>query len=155
MNGQQNQRFRNAFAEHGGKLARLAMDRRGPTLILIQIEGGIVFSEHHACHREVAVQIVRRHRTRDGVQQVHAFLVICPRQPRSAMTLTWAHQHAAVLAAVKDKPFGRPQAGPSLTAAARDGRTIVRAGTKEWLRRGAEQKNDLQQEDRCRQSLVP
>jgi hypothetical protein len=26
-----------------------------------------------------------------------------------------------VLAAVKDKPFGRPQVGPSLTAAARDG----------------------------------
>src|SRR5574342_53846 len=30
-----------------------------------------------------------------------------------------AQQHASVLAAVKDKPFGRPQAGPSLTAAAR------------------------------------
>jgi len=66
-----------------------------------------------------------------------------------------AHQHAAVLAAVKDKPFGRPQAGPSLTAAARDGRTIVRAGMKEWLRRGAEQKNDLQQEDSMPSNLVP
>jgi putative transposase len=58
-----------------------------------------------------------------------------------------AHQHAVVLAAVKDKPFGRPQVGPSLTAAARAGRIIVRAGMKEWLRRGTEQKNGLQQED--------
>src|ERR1700741_1549956 len=30
-----------------------------------------------------------------------------------------AHQHAVVLAAIKDRPFGRPQAGPSLTAAPR------------------------------------
>jgi putative transposase len=58
-----------------------------------------------------------------------------------------AHQHAVVLAAVKDKPSGRPQVGPSLTAAARAGRIIVRAGTEEWLRRGAEQKNEPQQED--------
>lgn len=29
-----------------------------------------------------------------------------------------------------------PKTGPALTAAARDGRTGVRAGTKEWLRRG-------------------
>ena len=28
---------------------------------------------------------------------------------------------------------GGPQVGPSLTAAARDGRTIVRAGMEEWL----------------------
>jgi hypothetical protein len=34
-----------------------------------------------------------------------------------------ARQPAIVLAAVKDKPFGRPQEGPSLTAAVRDGRT--------------------------------
>jgi transposase InsO family protein len=52
------------------------------------------------------------------------------------------HQSAVVLAAVKDKPSGRPQAGPSLTAAARDGRVATQAGTEEWLRRGAEQKND-------------
>ena len=38
-----------------------------------------------------------------------------------------AHQPAAVLAAVKDKPSGRPRSGASLTAAARDGRTSVRA----------------------------
>jgi hypothetical protein len=30
--------------------------------------------------------------------------------------------------------------GPSLTAAARDGRTIVRVGTEEWLRRGPNQR---------------
>jgi hypothetical protein len=40
-----------------------------------------------------------------------------------------ARQPAVVLTAVKDKPSGRPQQGPSLTAAVRDGRTIVRAGT--------------------------
>jgi len=37
---------------------------------------------------------------------------------------------ATVLAAVNDKPFGRPQAGPSLTAAARGGRTYLRSGRK-------------------------
>jgi hypothetical protein len=48
-----------------------------------------------------------------------------------------AHQPAAVLASVKDKPSGRPPKwGPSLTAAARDGRTIVRAGMEEWLPQG-------------------
>ncbi len=44
-----------------------------------------------------------------------------------------ARQPATVLAPVKDKPFGRPQEGPSLTAAARAGATIVRARTEEWL----------------------
>jgi hypothetical protein len=47
-----------------------------------------------------------------------------------------ARQPAVVLAAVKDKPFGRPLVGPSLTATARDSRTIVRVGTEEWLRQG-------------------
>ena len=51
-----------------------------------------------------------------------------------------AHEPAAVLAAVKDKPFGRPQEGPSLTAAVRDGHTFVRVGTEEWLRRGPNQR---------------
>ena len=41
------------------------------------------------------------------------------------------HPPAVVLAAVKDKPCGRPKEGPSLTAAVRDGRTIVRVGTEE------------------------
>jgi putative transposase len=45
-------------------------------------------------------------------------------------------QPAVVLAAVKDKPSGRPQAGPSLTAAARDSCIFVRAGTEEWLHQG-------------------
>ena len=47
-----------------------------------------------------------------------------------------AHQPAAVLAAVKDKPFGRPQKRPSLTATARGSRVSARVGTEEWLRRG-------------------
>jgi len=47
-----------------------------------------------------------------------------------------ARQPAAVLAAVKNGP----RAGPFLTAAARDRRTIVRAGTEEWLRRGPNQR---------------
>jgi putative transposase len=66
-----------------------------------------------------------------------------------------AHQHAVVLAAIKDKPFGRPQAGPSLTAAPRAGRTTVRAGMEEWLRSGAEQKNETQLEDNMRSDQVP
>ena len=63
-----------------------------------------------------------------------------------------AHQPAVVLAAVKDKPFGRPQEGPSLTAAARDSRTIVRAGTEEWLRRGPNQRISRNRRTRCRQT---
>ena len=56
-------------------------------------------------------------------------------------------QPAVVLAAVKDKPSGRPKPGPSLTAAARDSRIFVRAGTEEWLRRRAEQKNLLKEDN--------
>ena len=63
-----------------------------------------------------------------------------------------AHQPAVVLAAVKDKPFGRPQEGPSFTAAARDSRTIVRAGTEEWLRRGPNQRISRNRRTRCRQT---
>jgi putative transposase len=63
-----------------------------------------------------------------------------------------AYQPAVVLAAVKDKPFGRPPEGPSLTAAARAGRTAVQAGTEEWLR--AEQKNIARQEDRMPSNLT-
>jgi len=66
-----------------------------------------------------------------------------------------AHQHAGVLAAVKDRPCGRPQAGPSLTAAARAGRTAVRAGAEEWLRRGTEQKNGTKQEDSMTSNRIP
>jgi hypothetical protein len=39
-------------------------------------------------------------------------------------------QRAAVLAAVKDKPFGWPPERPSLTAAARDGQADMRSGRK-------------------------
>ena len=56
-------------------------------------------------------------------------------------------QPAVVLAAVKDKPSGRPKPGPSLPAAARDSRIFVRAGTEEWLRRRAEQKNLLKEDN--------
>jgi hypothetical protein len=58
-----------------------------------------------------------------------------------------ALQPAAVFA-VKDKPSGRPRSGPSLTAAARDARTSVRAGMEEWLRRG--RTKDTKQEAKCR-----
>jgi putative transposase len=43
----------------------------------------------------------------------------------------------------RTSPSGGPEQGPSLTAAARDGRDRLR----EWLRRGAELKNDLMQEN--------
>jgi putative transposase len=36
----------------------------------------------------------------------------------------------------RTSPSGGPEEGPSLTAAARDGRDRSRAGTEEWLRRG-------------------
>jgi hypothetical protein len=48
-------------------------------------------------------------------------------------------QPAVVLAAVKDKPCGRPEDEPSLTAA-RDRCTRMRAGTKKWLSRGPREK---------------
>ena len=50
---------------------------------------------------------------------------------------------AAVLATVKDKPFGRAK-GASLTAAARDGTPNPRAGTKERAPQGAELRNRRQ-----------
>jgi putative transposase len=40
----------------------------------------------------------------------------------------------------RTSPPGGPKKGPSLTASARDGRTIVRVGTEEWLRRGPNQR---------------
>jgi hypothetical protein len=55
------------------------------------------------------------------------------------------HQPAVVLAAVKDKPCGRPKEGPSLTAAVRDGRTILRVGTEECSA-GGRTKECLKQE---------
>ena len=45
------------------------------------------------------------------------------RQHHATAVIPDARQPAIMLAAVKDKPFGRPHEGPSLTAAARDGRT--------------------------------
>ena len=59
-------------------------------------------------------------------------------------------QPAVVLAAVKDALRAAPT-GPSLTAAARDGRTIVRAGTEEWLRRGPNQRMSRNRRPTCRQ----
>ena len=47
-----------------------------------------------------------------------------------------ARQPAAVLAAVKDKPSGRPQEGAVLDRRCARRPHIVRAGTEEWLRRG-------------------
>ena len=40
----------------------------------------------------------------------------------------------------RTSPPGGPKMGPSLTAAARDSRTIVRVGTEEWLRQGPNQR---------------
>jgi putative transposase len=62
------------------------------------------------------------------------------RRHHAAAVKSDANKPADVLEAVKDKPCGRPQVGPSLTATARDGRTIARAGTDEWLRRGPNQR---------------
>jgi len=48
-----------------------------------------------------------------------------------------------------------PQVGPSLTAAARDGRIIVRAGTEEWLRRGPNKRMAPNRRAKCRQTRYP
>jgi len=66
-----------------------------------------------------------------------------------------ALQHAGVLAAVKDKPCGRPQAGPSLTAAARAGRTHRAGRDGRMAPPGAEQKNGPQQEDIMTSNPLP
>ena len=50
----------------------------------------------------------------------------------------------------RTSPPGGPNAGPSLTAAARDGRTFPRAGTEEWLRRGPN-KRIVSRRTTCRQ----
>ena len=53
---------------------------------------------------------------------------------------------------------GRPRVKPEgrlLTAAARDGRTIVRAGTEEWLRRGPNQRMARHRRATCRQITSP
>ena len=73
------------------------------------------------------------------------------RQHYAAAVIPDARQPAIVLAAVKDKPFGRPQEGPSLTAAARDGRTVVRVGTEEWLCQGSNQRMSRNGRATCRQ----
>jgi hypothetical protein len=54
------------------------------------------------------------------------------RQHHAAAVIPDARQPAIVLPAVKDKPFGRPREGPSLTVAARDPHT-VQVRTEEWL----------------------
>ena len=52
-----------------------------------------------------------------------------------------------------------PPLGPSVTAAARDGRTLVPAGMEEWLRRGpkkwAEKKNATKQESKMPSDRIP
>ena len=72
------------------------------------------------------------------------------RRHRAAAVKSDAHKPAGVLPAVKD-PCGRPQVGPSLTATARDGRTIVRAATEEWPRQGPNQRISRNERPTCRQ----
>jgi hypothetical protein len=46
----------------------------------------------------------------------------------------------------RTSPSGGPKEGPSLTAAVRGSRTIVRVGTEEWLRQGPNQRMISKQE---------
>src|SRR5262249_54724791 len=55
----------------------------------------------------------------------------------------------------KDKPSGRPPSGAVLTAAARDGRTFVRAGMEEWLRREPNKRMASNRRAKCRQTRYP
>ena len=66
-----------------------------------------------------------------------------------------AHQAAAVLAPVKDKPSGRPQIGPSLTAAVRDSRTHRAGRDGRMAPPGAEPKNGSKQEDKMTSRAIP
>jgi hypothetical protein len=51
---------------------------------------------------------------------------------------------------------GGPKMGPSLTAAAHDGRIGVRVGTEEWLRRGPNKRMDQRGPDAVRSdTLIP
>jgi len=51
----------------------------------------------------------------------------------------------------RTSPSGGPKKGPSLTAAVRDGRTIVQAGTEEWLRPKPNQRMSRNRRPKCRQ----
>src|SRR5271165_3103682 len=55
----------------------------------------------------------------------------------------------------RTSPPGGPEVGPSLTAAARDGRTIVQAGMEEWLRRGPNKRMTPNRRAKCRQTRYP
>ena len=55
----------------------------------------------------------------------------------------------------RTSPPGGRKMRPSLTAPARDGRTIVRAGTEEWLRRGPNQRMARNRRTTCRQIRYP
>src|SRR5215475_8949015 len=55
----------------------------------------------------------------------------------------------------RTSPPGGPQVGPSLTAAARDGRTFVRAGMEEWLRREPNKRMASNRRAKCRQTRYP
>jgi hypothetical protein len=73
------------------------------------------------------------------------------RQHHAAAVTPDAGQPAIVLAAVKDKPSGRPQEGPSLTAAARDGRNHRAGRDGRMAPPGAEPKNVSNGRATCRQ----
>jgi hypothetical protein len=49
----------------------------------------------------------------------------------------------------RTSPSGGPKEGPSLTAAVRGSRTIVRVGTKEWLRQGPNQRMSRNRRATC------
>ena len=74
----------------------------------------------------------RQHHAESSRSRTHASLPSCSRPSRTS-------------------PPGGPKAGPSLTAAARDGRTIVRAGTEEWLNRGPNKRIPQNRRTKCRQ----
>src|SRR5215468_5062420 len=64
-------------------------------------------------------------------------------------------QSRAMPGTPRTSPPGGPQVGPSLTAAARDGRTFVRAGMEEWLRRGPNKGMASNRRAKCRQTRYP
>jgi hypothetical protein len=79
--------------------------------------------------------ISRRSTTSIGIGQWHRS------RPASACRRARHRQGQALRAA--------PKTVPALTAAARDGRTGMRAGTKEWLRRGPNQRMVANRRTKC------
>jgi len=77
------------------------------------------------------------------------------RRHQAVNVVAGAHQPPPCSPPSRTSPSGGRKRRPSLTAAARGGRTIVRAGTEEWLRRGTNRRMSRHRRAACRQITPP